>query len=158
LTNRSTYEASVKSAGTTQQASIANAQTVLQTSVDAVRSVVGYTQETGNNANLVSTTNSAARTLLEAYANAEKAKQASLAAARELLKGVASPAALALGYQQSGTASSLFSGSSIAAQLSDESEEAKRRRLAALAASRIGGVGAGYGSAISAAGASLIGS
>jgi hypothetical protein len=64
-----------------------------------------------------------------------------------------SPAAMALGYGQAG---SMFTGSSLADQLANETEEEKRRRLAAMAQSqRPGSVGQGYSSAISAAGNAL---
>jgi hypothetical protein len=70
-----------------------------------------------------------------------------------------SAAAMALGYNSSGSASSLFGGSSVGDQLSNETEEERKRRLAALQASqqgvRPGSVGSGYSSAISAAGSAL---
>ena len=70
----------------------------------------------------------------------------------------ASPAAMALGYQ-SGGASSLFSGSSLADQMAGETEEERKKRLAAMQAQqqglRVGGIGSGYGNAISAAGSAL---
>jgi hypothetical protein len=71
----------------------------------------------------------------------------------------ASPAALALGYG-SGSASSLYSGSSIADQMANETEEERKKRLAMLAQQqRPGNLGQGYGSAIggtvSAAGSAL---
>lgn len=87
MSNRSTYEASVKAAGPTKLDSVQNvAQVTMQTTIDAVNSVIGYRSETGNNANLVSTTRAAAAARLEAYANAEKAKQASIALARDTLR------------------------------------------------------------------------
>ena len=67
-----------------------------------------------------------------------------------------SAAAMALGYNSSGSASSLYGGGSVADQLSNETEEEKRRRLAAMAQSqRPGNLGQGYGTAISAAGSAL---
>jgi hypothetical protein len=57
-----------------------------QTSCDAANSVVGYNLQTGNNATLVSTVKTANIAKLEALANAEKTRQASIAAARETLK------------------------------------------------------------------------
>jgi hypothetical protein len=70
-----------------------------------------------------------------------------------------SAAAMALGYNSSGSASSLFGGASVGDQLANESEEERKRRLAALQASqqgvRPGGLGSGYSGAISAAGSAL---
>jgi hypothetical protein len=65
---------------------------------------------------------------------------------------MASAAAQILGY---GSASSLFSGGSISDQLNSEEELERKKRLAALAAARPGGVGDQYGRALSAAGQSL---
>jgi hypothetical protein len=80
------YETTVASAGKTQLATVASTETTHQTSVDAANSVVGYNNVSGNNATLVSTTITANIAKLEALANAEKSKQASVAAARELLR------------------------------------------------------------------------
>jgi hypothetical protein len=67
----------------------------------------------------------------------------------------ASPAAQALGYG-SGSASSLYTGSSVADQVLGESEEERKKRLAALAAQqqgqRPGSVGQGYSAAFAALG------
>ena len=57
-----------------------------QTSIDAVNSVVGYNNVSGNNALLTSTTITANIAKLEALANAEKRTGCVLAAARETLK------------------------------------------------------------------------
>lgn len=81
-----TFEASSKTAGPTQLASVVAAEQTHQTSIDAVNSVVGYNNVSGNNALLTSTTITANIAKLEALANAEKSKQAALAAARETLK------------------------------------------------------------------------
>jgi hypothetical protein len=81
-----TFESSCKTAGTTQAASVVAAEQVRQVSIDAVNSVVGYNNVSGNNALLVSTTITANIAKLEALANAEKTRQASTAAAREILK------------------------------------------------------------------------
>ena len=86
MTNRTTYEASVISAGPAKLATIATAITAHQTSIDAANSVVGYNLQTGNNATLRSTVATANAAKLEAFANAEKAKQASIAAAKEALR------------------------------------------------------------------------
>jgi hypothetical protein len=68
-----------------------------------------------------------------------------------------SAAAMALGFP--GSATSLYGGGSIADQMANETEEEKRRRLLAMQQSqqgqRPGGVGAGYGSVVSAAGSAL---
>jgi hypothetical protein len=67
-------------------ASSVSAEQARMVTVDAVNSVVGYNNVSGNNALLVSTTITANIAKLEALANAEKTKQASIAAARETLK------------------------------------------------------------------------
>jgi hypothetical protein len=66
-----------------------------------------------------------------------------------------SPAATALGFP--GSASSLYSGGSIADQLSNETEEQRKKRLAQIQASQGGAsfLTAGYSGAVSAAGSAL---
>jgi hypothetical protein len=66
-----------------------------------------------------------------------------------------SAAATALGFP--GSASSLYSGASIADQLSQEDEETRRKRLLAMqqGLGRPGGLGSGYSGAISPAGSAL---
>jgi hypothetical protein len=86
MTNRTTYEASVISAGPAKLATVATAITAHQTAIDAANSVVGYNLQTGNNATLRSTVATANAAKLEAFANAEKTRQASLAAARDTLR------------------------------------------------------------------------
>ena len=86
MTNRSTYEAAVVAAGPAKLAAVAAAITTHQTTIDAVNSVVGYNNINGNNALLTSTSKTAAAAKLEAYANAEKAKQAAVAIARDTLR------------------------------------------------------------------------
>jgi hypothetical protein len=69
---------------------------------------------------------------------------------------MANPSAAAQSLGFPGSATSLYGGGSIADQLSNETEEEKRRRLAAMAQSqRPGTLGQGYGTAISAAGSAL---
>ena len=48
-----------------------------------------------------------------------------------------------------------FGGRSVADQIKDETEEERRKRLAAMQASRPGSVGAGYGDALSPVGQAL---
>jgi hypothetical protein len=81
-----TFESSVAAAETVKLGTFASTETVHQTSKDAANSVVGYNLQTGNNATLVSTVKTANLAKLEALNNAEKTKQASIAAARETLK------------------------------------------------------------------------
>jgi hypothetical protein len=66
------------------------------------------------------------------------------------------------GLSPAGQALSLYTGASVADQVAGETEEERKKRLAALAAQRSsgdpqrpGGVGAGFGSALSPAGMSL---
>jgi hypothetical protein len=69
---------------------------------------------------------------------------------------MANPSAAAQSLGFPGSTSSLYGGGSIADQLNNETEEEKRRRLAAMAQSqRPGNLGQGYGGAISAAGSAL---
>jgi hypothetical protein len=86
VSNRDTFNASVKTAVATKIASdvsneIARQETINQSGVNA-----GYNLQTGNYANLLAAHISARKAKLAADYAAEQAKQASLAAARDTLR------------------------------------------------------------------------
>jgi hypothetical protein len=86
VTARTDYATSVAAAEATKLASRASAITTHQVTIDAALSVVGYNHQTGNNATLRAAVASANAAKLEAVQNAEKAKQASIEAARITLR------------------------------------------------------------------------
>ena len=86
MTARTTYEAAVSSAATTKAATVAAAELTHQTTIDANNSVVGYLPNGGNYGNLASAVKTANAAKLASIYNAEVAKQASFAAARDTLR------------------------------------------------------------------------
>lgn len=86
MTARDTYNNSVKTAAATQAGTIAVAQTTFQTTIDASKSVVGYTLQNGNFANLQIATSNAITALQASRLSAEMAKQAAIQVARDTLR------------------------------------------------------------------------
>lgn len=86
MTARSSYEASVKSAGQTAITTLIAAETTKQETIAASGTNVGYTHQSGNNANLLAAVKAAAQARWLATYNAEQAKQAALAVARDTLR------------------------------------------------------------------------
>jgi hypothetical protein len=81
-----TYRASVASAHASRDRAVAAAETQRQATVDASNSFVGYNLQTGNYANFVAAVNTANAAKLKALNDAEVAKQAAIAVARETLR------------------------------------------------------------------------
>lgn len=90
MSARDTYNATIAAAALAHAAARAAAFTVHQTTIDASNSVVGYNLQSGNYANLLSSVKTANAAKLEAFAAAERAKQASHAAARDTLRATGS--------------------------------------------------------------------
>jgi hypothetical protein len=86
MTARDTYTASVKAAASVQAASLVANEGAKQTTIDASKSVVGYTLQTGNMANLQASVTAANKAKFAADFAAEQTKQAAIAAARETLR------------------------------------------------------------------------
>jgi len=86
MTARDTYISSVQSAHATKTATLSANETTRQATIDAKLSVVGYTLQSGNNANLLAAVSSANQAKRDADYAAEQAKQASIAAARDTLR------------------------------------------------------------------------
>lgn len=87
MTSRDTYNSSVKSAGSVKTSSVNSAETAAQTTIDASLSVVGYTLQNGNYANLAASIKASIAAKQASLLAAEQAKQASIAAARDTLRG-----------------------------------------------------------------------
>lgn len=87
MTSRDTYNSSIKTAVATNTSSVHSAEAAKQTTIDASLSVVGYTLQSGNYANLAASIKSAIAANQASLLAAEKAKQASIAAARDTLRG-----------------------------------------------------------------------
>lgn len=87
MTARSTYTATITSAVMTKAAADLQAEMVKQVTIDAQRSVVGYTLQTGNNANLLSAVKNAnAAKSVSSIAN-EQTKQTTINVAADTLRG-----------------------------------------------------------------------
>ena len=86
MTARDTFVSSVAAAEAAKASTKAAAITTHQVTIDAANSVVGYNHATGNNTALRAATAAANAAKLEAFANAEKAKQASVAVAKDVLR------------------------------------------------------------------------
>ena len=85
-TAHATYAASVAAAETTRNATELAALTTYETSIDAAKSAVGYNNASGNNATLISTTNSAIIARRNTLLAAETLRQVTIAAARDVLR------------------------------------------------------------------------
>jgi hypothetical protein len=86
MTSRDTWRSSVSSAEATKVATLINAEMTKQVTIDANKSVVGYTLQTGNYANFASAVASANQARWLATFNAEHAKQVAINAARDTLR------------------------------------------------------------------------
>jgi hypothetical protein len=86
MTNRDTFQASVKTAATTQASAVDAAFAAHHAAIDAVTSTIGYVPGTGNNATLQSTIATANKAKLDALAAAEMAKQAAQSKAKDTLR------------------------------------------------------------------------
>lgn len=86
MTARDTYASSVKSAETSKVASLTVNETTKQTTIDASKSVVGYTLQTGNYANLASAVATANAAKVTADRLAEHNKQVARDTARDILR------------------------------------------------------------------------
>jgi hypothetical protein len=86
MTARSTFSMTVAQAAAAEAATKLQAEMTRQTAIDAVLTVVGYTTQSGNNANLVSTTKSAGAAQLVTLEAAEATKQSTIAVAKDTLK------------------------------------------------------------------------
>ena len=86
MSNRDTYASTVKAAEAVKVATVIAAETTKQTTIDMSKSVVGYTLQTGNFANLDAATKAANTAKLNSVFAAEQAKQAARDAARDTLR------------------------------------------------------------------------
>jgi hypothetical protein len=93
VSNRDTYNSSCKSADATQVATGLTHAISEQTTIDASKSVVGFTLQTGNMANLETATRNANALRLSNGLARERARQASIAAARDTLRATGDGAA-----------------------------------------------------------------
>ena len=87
MSNRDTYNASVKNAGPAKTATITMNQTVFQETINAMGVNVGYTTQAGNYANFATAVKNANMAKIAADNAAEATRQASIAAARDTLRG-----------------------------------------------------------------------
>jgi hypothetical protein len=86
MSNRDTYNSSVKSATATQAASVSSAELTKQTTIDNSNSVQGYSLQSGNYGALASATKSAAAAKAASLFAAEQAKQIAIGLARDVLR------------------------------------------------------------------------
>jgi hypothetical protein len=86
MSARTTFEAAVKSAGTSAIPTAVNNEMTRQVTIDAAFSGVGYTLQTGNYANLAAAVKAATAAKLVADNAVEATKQAALGAARDALR------------------------------------------------------------------------
>jgi hypothetical protein len=86
MSNRDTYIASLKTAAQTKRDAVAAAVTTKQVTIDAARSVTGYTTQTGSQATLDAAIKTANQGFWDSSFAAEQAKQAAIAVARDTLR------------------------------------------------------------------------
>jgi hypothetical protein len=86
MTARDTFTTSVKTAIATKAATVHIAEMTKQTTIDASKSVVGYTTQAGNYANLASAVKTANQAKLDAVYAAEVARQSAVDVARDTLR------------------------------------------------------------------------
>jgi hypothetical protein len=86
MTARTVYEAAILAAASAKTATLTSNETTKQTTIDGAKSIVGYTTQTGNYANLAAAVKAANQAKWDADFLAEQQKQQAVMQARDALR------------------------------------------------------------------------